>query len=822
MNRKYSILVFAILLVLSLNIISAANNTDDLANNELSKTIINKVKTDNVKTESSNTYYVDNSKNNAIQDGSKNNPYKTLNQTVLNSINDNSEIRISKGTYHVQSITFTKNLSLIGENKENTIIIANTTNTLFNISDTVKVSLKNLTIKDYKSPGNAAIENYGTLQVDDCIFDDNNATSRESQGGSIRNNGKLDIKNSLFTNNSASWGAGIYNFELCNIEKTTFSSNSIQNVGGAVYSKYGTLNVNNCNFEKNTAVSGAAIYNMLGKLNVNNTEFYKNDAAKFYGGAIYSTGVAIVNNSRFYSNHAAKDGGAITNTNNFTIDNCTFEQNSASENGGVIENVPWGTNQNGNLTLLNSRFYDNSAGGKGGVIINYKKEEYVGENSTVTSKYCEFKDNSAGGSGNLIFNEQNMIFEYNVIISNGEEVIASENYGLIDVENNWWGRNKPEWDKIGATANNWIVINATNSTAFVKNLKTKLNVNLTLNNGKELTEIIPERTAIFLSDDAVFEHNYMILSDSISNSVTSNDTISIKVDNEVVTLTPKEANITYELINNNETIRFKLNFTENITGKVTIKVNSNTIINKERLKDGFLVIDYDIPTIWKLKSYPVLVMMKTNNNLLFNENMTLNIPKRDVDLRVYVNSSSFKAGKNIQIVAEINLGNKTVDNGKVAFKINGKTIKTNVKVVNGTAILNYTLPSNFSPKNYTISVVYSGDENKNSVTNSTNITLEKQNVHINLDKEIKLLSGTHIEMTVGLLDENDLFITNGKVCYKINYKTLATNITVPDGIFTFEYDTPNVDNTTIQTFTVKYSGSSKYNPAEYDVKFIID
>lgn len=202
MNRKYSILVFAILLVLSLNIISAANNTDDLANNELSKTIINKVKTDNVKTESSNTYYVDNSKNNAIQDGSKNNPYKTLNQTVLNSINDNSEIRISKGTYHVQSITFTKNLSLIGENKENTIIIANTTNTLFNISDTVKVSLKNLTIKDYKSPGNAAIENYGTLQVDDCIFDDNNATSRESQGGSIRNNGKLDIKNSLFTNNS--------------------------------------------------------------------------------------------------------------------------------------------------------------------------------------------------------------------------------------------------------------------------------------------------------------------------------------------------------------------------------------------------------------------------------------------------------------------------------------------------------------------------------------------------------------------------------------------------------------------------------------------
>ena len=112
MNRKYSILVLAILLILSLNIISAANNTENITNNKVSKVVINKVKTDNIKTESSNIYYVDNTKNNTFQDGSKNNPYKTLNQSVLNSINDNSEIRISKGTYHVQSINFTKNLSL--------------------------------------------------------------------------------------------------------------------------------------------------------------------------------------------------------------------------------------------------------------------------------------------------------------------------------------------------------------------------------------------------------------------------------------------------------------------------------------------------------------------------------------------------------------------------------------------------------------------------------------------------------------------------------------------------------------------------------------
>lgn len=171
-------------------------------------------------------------------------------------------------------------------------------------------------------------------------------------------------------------------------------------------------------------------------------------------------------------------------------------------------------------------------------------------------------------------------------------------------------------------------------------------------------------------------------------------------------------------------------------------------------------------------------------------------------------------------MANVKIGNQKVNSGKVSFKINNKTIESNVKLVNGQAIITYIIPENFAAKDYTFSVVYSGDENKKSAITSESVTLQKQNVHSNLKKNMTLRKDSDNSITVKLFDENDNPVTQGKACYKINYITLETNITVQNGIFTISYKTPNSDSKL--TLTIKYGENSNYNSFVQDLILFIE
>ena len=54
-----------------------------------------------------------------------------------------------------------------------------------------------------------AINNEGTLDVNNCIFKDNSVTSIDwSLGGAIYNDGQLIVNNSVFTDNTANFEGG--------------------------------------------------------------------------------------------------------------------------------------------------------------------------------------------------------------------------------------------------------------------------------------------------------------------------------------------------------------------------------------------------------------------------------------------------------------------------------------------------------------------------------------------------------------------------------------------------------------------------------------
>ena len=99
----------------------------------------------------------------------------------------------------------------------------------------------------------------------------------------------------------------------------------------------------------------------------------------------------------------------------------------------------------------------------------------------------------------------------------------------------------------------------------------------------------------------------------------------------------------------------------------------------------------------------------TNNTLKSNakktaDSKTVKQAAQKDTTKVKVTDITSYPGKTVQLKAQIT-SSKTVNTGKVAFKINGKTIgTTNVK--NSIATIKYTIPSSFKNPTYTITAVY--------------------------------------------------------------------------------------------------------------------
>lgn len=536
-----------------------------------------------------NIVYVDVNSDGGEEDGSMEHPYKTINNDNLERISPDSTIYVSEGTYTINPTKISKNLSIIGENRDTVIFTANRTDSTFTIDENIKVNFINFTLRDFSSNTNSAITNKGKLTVEGVNLINNLASTSGVNGGAIVNDGELEVKDSLFEANSASFGSAIYNRKNLVITNSTFDDNYIGNVGGAIYSLRGNLTIYDSKFTNNRAVSGAAIYNAAGYAYINNTQFIENDAEHFFGGGIYSTGITITENSLFDSNHANMDGGAITTTNNFTIINCTFIENFANDNGGAIENVAWSATENGNLTIINSTFIENAAGEKGGVIINYHKLESVGEPAVVTVRNSLFEYNSAS-MGGLIYNEEYMDFQYNAILDSEAQqanTIFSNESGIISIDNNWWGTNNPSVDDIDFMPETWIVMEFTNVTPLRVNSNAMVQVSLnTLNNGETIDAILPERRATFYADKTEFVENDVEFAGTYNAEIFyEGDVLTAVVDNQEVTLEPvREVMLTVDAIddkkyNENVTVTGILSDTE---GNPLSNMNVRVVLNRAK------------------------------------------------------------------------------------------------------------------------------------------------------------------------------------------------------------------------------------------------
>jgi predicted outer membrane repeat protein len=367
--------------------------------------------------------YVSPTGNDTSGDGSSSNPYATI-QKALNNIVTGGTVHVRSGTYTGTGnygITLNRNVTIVGDDQTSTIINAAKLGNIFTINSGVNVTITNLTLENGTASYGGAINNVGNLNVTNCTFTNNAATSTSSSygGGAIYNAATITLDNCNFTGNTARSGGAIYSNGNLTVSNSVITNSTGKLYGGAIFNGGYMSSINNCTFSSNNGYYGI-LYNS-GNLTVNNSVFSGNSASM--GGVIYSKSNLVVSYCNFTDNNATGKGGAIYSTGDLNVNYCNFTNNSSPYGGAICGAVIIGTNPITNIS--NCTFTGNTASYVGGAIYN---------SGTLNLHYNSFVNNTAStNNGNTIYSASSVNAEYNWWGTNNNP--ASQIYGTVDYSN---------------------------------------------------------------------------------------------------------------------------------------------------------------------------------------------------------------------------------------------------------------------------------------------------------------------------------------------------------------------------------------------------
>ena len=279
--------------------------------------------------------------------------------------------------------------------------------------------------------------NAKSLLVEGCYFENNSCDAQANALSIGIQEGKFDVKNSVFYHNQTTSTIGEDNGGAVNVESgygdftnCKFYNNTSSKQGGAVFLagsgysiKDGKFNFTNCLFEDNKAENGGAIAQVGADYPVfiNNSIFNNNSASATVrnggGGAIFVNNICIgtdIKNSIFNGNSANGMGGAIYNFNNAYLKsaNNQYYGNQAVEGGAIRTKDDTPAFSSGGFWSTGDVFYQNTAmkgtnnaanNGCGGALFIH-----LGQPKTCEIVNAKFVGNSAdrqqkAGSGGAIY-----------------------------------------------------------------------------------------------------------------------------------------------------------------------------------------------------------------------------------------------------------------------------------------------------------------------------------------------------------------------------------------------------------------------------------
>ncbi len=171
-----------------------------------------------------------------------------------------------------------------------------------------------------------------------------------------------------------------------------------------------------------------------------------------------------------------------------------------------------------------------------------------------------------------------------------------------------------------------------------------------------------------------------------------------------------------------------------------------------------------------------------------SDTANISVKLREATIQVTTSRNIIKQHENIIFTAKIT--DKTslnpINQGKVFFKLNDITLRDDngnviyVPVENSTAIYNYSpkimasVDKDNKLRNYTFTVIYVNPDYYPTIRNTTNFSMEKSTISINISSVI--LRGTSLNLKATFRDYMGYHITGeNKVCIKINGVTYKEN-----------------------------------------------
>jgi hypothetical protein len=502
-------------------------------------------------------------------DGSEKYPYATI-ERALDSVDDVGIIYIATGTYY-ENLTITKNVTLIGEDQETTIIDGSKSNRVMMIDDGDDGTMITVTIVGVTIQNGQTLEGEDGEKGADCSTYNSGETGGTGEagedGGGIYNKEKLSLKACTIKDNTTGTGGsggiggaggtenirggtggtggtggnggGIYNTGTMIVQDSEIINNSAGNGGTGGDGGANSDNICAAGGTGGMGGNGGGIYNN-GEMSVSYTTISNNIAGTGgTGGLGYGTG-NMYNNTmvggltgRAGANGGnGGNGGGIVTIGSIEIISCNLTENS----GGI-----GGSGRSGEVGVYSGNGGNGGAGGKGGAIysdcttsssisISFITDNTVGlggsgGNGGVRAMYTAGDVGDAGTDGTA-----------NSIYNNGEDLVA---------QNNWWGQNSgnDSSENIGNfTITKWmqLVVSLSNSDLLYEE-EVDVTAQFMNNFGDQLTDSLFNSIMLDFSatNGSIDGQAYMI--DSVATvayqgTVSGVDTIFTTLDNETLSI----------------------------------------------------------------------------------------------------------------------------------------------------------------------------------------------------------------------------------------------------------------------------------------------
>jgi hypothetical protein len=171
------------------------------------------------------------------------------------------------------------------------------------------------------------INNFGTLEVRGSTF-------MSFGHGIVNREGSVTVTDTLFMGARRYYGGGISSSGTLRVDHSTFDGNQLE---GAIDAR-GVLDVRNSIFRNNSGENLAGGIQGSGDWLIQNCEFTGNGGSRFGGAIFHGAGELTIKNSQFVGN-GAQFGGAITERGSLIVENSEFRDNQATISGGAIYNT---------------------------------------------------------------------------------------------------------------------------------------------------------------------------------------------------------------------------------------------------------------------------------------------------------------------------------------------------------------------------------------------------------------------------------------------------------------------------------------------------